>query len=72
MKDITLCIKEDEILNPTDAELIHDGLIGLDDALSNFMEIKDDYLRLVFEPFTYALLTTGEKILENLNESREK
>lgn len=67
MTDILLCEKEDEIVNPTDAELIHDGLIGLDEALSNFMEIKDDYLRAIFEPMTYSLLITGEKILENLN-----
>jgi hypothetical protein len=65
--DVTLCEKEDEIVNPTDAELIHDGLIGLDDALSNFMEIKDAYLRAIFEPITYSLLNTGELILENLN-----
>lgn len=67
MTDVTLCEKENEIDCPTDAELIHDGLISLDDALSNFMEIKDDCLRAVFEPITYSLLNTGELILEKLN-----
>ena len=67
MNDVLLCEKEDEIACPTDAELIHDGLIRLDEALSYFMEIKDDYLRAVFEPITYSLLNTGELILENIN-----
>lgn len=67
MTDVTLCVQDKEIINPTDAELLHDGLIDLDNALCNFMEMKDDYLRAVFEPFTYTLLITGEKILESLN-----
>ena len=66
--DVTLCEKEEGYVQPTDAELIHDGLICLDEALANFMEITDDYLRAVFEPFTYALLITGEKILESMND----
>lgn len=52
---------------PSDINLLSQGIIKLDDALSCFMEIENKDIRNIMENICYGLLRVGENIVSSMD-----